>query len=161
MREQDIPHPRSTAASVARVRHVLVTRSAAETVDIDARRSSAIPVVDVPVSADQEARVPGPAQDRVASPDALHIITAWLVCREAAHNAHTGDRMRSVSHTKGGHIPSLDQAPEELKESVPARLAHNVIGYASSHDDDSAIDDFPASITTGHSITMVDCIHFV
>jgi len=134
---------------------MLVSRSAAETVNVDARRARTVAVVDVPVSADQEARVPGPAQDRVAPPHALHIITDEVVCREAAHNAHTGDRMLFWSHTKGGRIPSLDQAPEELKESIPARLAHNIIGSTTIDKNNHASDDLSTSIATGHSIITV------
>jgi len=107
MRERDIPHPRSSTASVSRVRHMLVSRSAAEAVNVDASRSTTVAVVNVPVSADQETRVHRASEDRVAPPHALHITTSSVVCREAAHNAHTGDRMRLGSHTKGGHIPSL------------------------------------------------------
>ena len=51
---------------------MLVTRTAAQAVDIDPGRSATVAIVNGPVSADQEARVPAPAQDRVAPPDAFH-----------------------------------------------------------------------------------------
>lgn len=65
-----------------------------------------------------------------------------------------------MSRTRGGCIPSLDQTPKELKESVPAGLAHDIIRFASTHDDDSPVDDLPASITPGHSITPTVRQHF-
>lgn len=51
---------------------MLVSRTAAETVDIDASWMSAIPIVHGPVAADQEARVLPSAQDGITSPDAFH-----------------------------------------------------------------------------------------
>jgi hypothetical protein len=55
---------------------MLMTRTAAEAVDIDPRGTPPVPVVNGPVAADQEPRVRGAAQDSPTSPDALHMITA-------------------------------------------------------------------------------------
>ena len=71
---------------------MLVTRTAAEAVNIDARRPTAVAVVNGPVAADEEARVLPSAQDSIASPDALHIITASAASRGCAHIDHTVDR---------------------------------------------------------------------
>jgi hypothetical protein len=54
---------------------MLVSRTAAQTVDIDARWMPTIAVVDGPVVTDDQPGLPGAIQDRATLPDAFHSVT--------------------------------------------------------------------------------------